>query len=377
MEENGRGDRLRVLDLTDELAFQGARLLVGLGADVVRVERPADAELPRADDLHWHAGKRLVRLPEGGAGEARLDELAAQADVVIESGPRGGLRGLTVTGEEPRSRWEGNVHAVVTPFGLTGPWRDREAGDLVAAAAGGMAWLGGKPGLPPKAPPREQAAQLAGAHLAIAALLGVIARDRTGRGQLIDVSAQEAVAATLETAAIAWIHAGRHPSRNGGVYEHVAHRVFAAADGHVAGGYSGSDRMWTDLLAWMAEHGEAADLTDAKWADPVLRWQGREHVDRIVAGFAARRTRTELAREGRRRALPWAEVSTAARLTANEQLAARDFFTRVHGPDLPEEGVLDVGFPFPAPGLPRPVRLSAPDRADPAAPWRTGSPRGP
>ncbi|MFF4625144.1 CaiB/BaiF CoA-transferase family protein [Nonomuraea jabiensis] len=379
MEENGRVGRLRVLDLTDELAFQGARLLVGLGADVVRIERPADVELSRAESLHWHAGKRLVRLPEGAAGAALLDELAAQADVVVESGSLDGLRGLTEGGPGgggPFSRWEGVVHVVVTPFGLTGPRRGWHADDLVAAAAGGMAWLGGKPGLPPKAPPREQAAQLAGANLAIAALLGVIARDRTGRGQLIDISAQEAVAATLETAAIAWIHAGRYPSRNGGVYEHVAHRVFAAADGHVAGGYSGSDRMWTDLLAWMAEHGEAEDLTDDKWADPVIRWQGREHVDAVVARFAARRSRTHLAEEGRRRALPWAEVATAARLPANEQLLARDFFTQVHGPDLPEGGVLDVGFPFAAPDLPRPVRLAAAARADSAAPWRTGSPRG-
>lgn len=106
--------------------------------------------------------------------------------------------------------------------------------------------------------------------------------------QLVDVSVQEAVAATLETAALTWIHAGRFPVRNGGVYEHVAHRIFAAADGYVAGGYSGSDRMWTDLLAWMVERGEAGDLTDACWSDAAFRWKGRAHVDELVQRFAAR-----------------------------------------------------------------------------------------
>lgn len=274
------------------------------------------------------------------------------------------------------SRWPGVVHVVVTPFGTTGPRRTWRADDLVAAAAGGMAWLGGQPGEPPKPPPRDQATQLAGAHAAIAALLGVIARDRTGRGQLIDISAQEAVAATLETAAISWIHAGRYPSRNGGVYEHVAHRVFRAADGHVAGGYSGSDRMWTDLLAWMAESGEAEDLTDEKWSDPVFRWRGRAHVDEIVARFAAKRSAAFIAAEGRARALPWAEVATAARLPANPQLTARTFFTRILGEGLPRDGVTDVGFPFAAPGLPRPVRLSEPLPADPETPWQTPGPRG-
>ncbi|MEU7853231.1 CoA transferase [Nonomuraea sp. NPDC049141] len=407
-------DRLRILDLTDELAFHGARLLVGLGADVVRVERSPAPALSRAETLHWHAGKRVVGVPESPGA---LDRLVEQADVVIESGPldqllgvragadtasrtkdgtqggagdgtqggagdgtQGGAGDSAGAGDRTRdgavSRWPGVVHVVVTPFGTTGPRRSWRADDLVAAAAGGMAWLGGQPGQPPKPPPREQATQLAGAHAAIAALLGVIARDRTGLGQLIDISVQEAVAATLETAAISWIHAGRYPSRNGGVYEHVAHRVFRAADGHVAGGYSGSDRMWTDLLAWMAESGEAEDLTEEKWSDPVFRWRGRAHVDEIVARFAAKRSAAFIAAEGRARALPWAEVATADRLPANPQLTERAFFTRILGEGLPRDGVTDVGFPFAAPGLPRPVRLSEPLPADAETPWQTSRPRG-
>ncbi|MFD1540764.1 CaiB/BaiF CoA-transferase family protein [Nonomuraea guangzhouensis] len=430
-------DRLRILDLTDELAFHGARLLVGLGADVVRVERSPAPALSRAETLHWHAGKRIVGVPESPAA---LDRLVEQADVVIESGSLDQLLGVraeadaasstkdgagdragnsggggggsgagdstasstkdgagnsagnsarnsggggagdgaasSVEGGAVSSRWPGVVHVVVTPFGTTGPRRAWRADDLVAAAAGGMAWLGGQPGQPPKPPPREQATQLAGAHAAIAALLGVIARDRTGRGQLIDISVQEAVAATLETAAISWIHAGRYPSRNGGVYEHVAHRVFRAADGHVAGGYSGSDRMWTDLLAWMAESGEAEDLTEEKWSDPVFRWRGRAHVDEIVARFAAKRSAAFIAAEGRARALPWAEVATADRLPANPQLTERAFFTRILGEGLPRDGVMDVGFPFAAPDLPRPVRLNEPLPADAEAPWQTSRPRG-
>lgn len=215
----------RVLDLTDGLAFQGARLLVGIGADVVRVD-PSEG-LDAAARIHWHAGKRRVRP----TGERVLDDLAAGADVVLESGPFSALRGLRSDGT---SRWPHAVHVVVTPFGLTGPHRDRLADDLVLASAGGMTWLGGRADGPPKPPPREQAVQVAGAHAAIAALLGLLARDRTGAGQLIDISGQEAVAATLETAAIAWIHAGRFPVRSGGVYEHVAHRIFAGV-GRVRG----------------------------------------------------------------------------------------------------------------------------------------------
>ena len=337
----------RVLDLTDELAFQGARLLVGLGADVVRIEPGRD--LDPAARVHWHAGKRWVRV----ADDAELDALAARADIVLESGPAATLRGLRGDGS---SRWPHAVHVIVTPFGLTGPRRDWLADDLVLASAGGMTWLGGRADGPPKPPPCEQAVQVAGAHAAIAALLGVLARDRTGTGQMADISAQEAVAATLETGAIAWIHAGRHPVRNGGVYEHVAHRIFAAADGYVAGGYSGSDRMWTDLLAWLAAEGEADDLTDPRWSDPTVRWNGRDHVDGVIARFAAKRSARDIAAGGRARALPWAEVVEPGRLTENPQLRDRRFFVTVRGEELPGGEVEDVGFPWEA--VPRPTALA-------------------
>ncbi|WP_461034708.1 CaiB/BaiF CoA-transferase family protein [Streptomyces mayteni] len=357
----GRPFPFRVLDLTDELGFQGARSLVGLGADVLRVDPDPEAE--PAARAHWHAGKRWTRVPDA----ADLDELAAGVDIVLESGPVATLRGVRADGT---SRWPHAVHVVVTPFGLTGPRRDWVADDLVLASAGGMTWLGGRADGQPKPPPREQAAQVAGAHAAIGALLGVL----SGTGQLVDVSAQEAVAATLETAAIAWIHAGRFPVRNGGVYEHVAHRIFAAADGWVAGGYSGSGRMWTDLLAWLVEEGEAGDLVDERWSDAVLRWRGRPHVDEIVGRFAARRTAADIAEQARARALPWAEVVPAERLPDNPQLRNREFFFRVVGEGLPAGGVEDVGFPWAA--RPGPRTLDAVHEAPRRAPWRHAGPRG-
>ncbi|HWG26642.1 CoA transferase [Actinospica sp.] len=364
---------LRVLDLTDELAWQGARMLVGLGADVLRVDRAAG--LDPAARAHWHAGKRRVRLSETDSGRdddhrSALDALAAEADVVLESGRFRALRGVLADGS---SRWPHAVHVVVTPFGLTGPRREWLADDLVLAGAGGMAWLCGRPDGAPKAPPREQAVQTGGMHAAIAALLGVLARDRTGSGQLIDISACEAVAATLETGAIGWIHAGRYPVRTGGVYGHVAHRTFPAADGFVAGGYSGSDRMWTDLLSWLAEEGEAADLPDARYRDPVLRWEARVHVDEVIARFTAKRAAADLAAQGRARALPWAEVASCADLTTNPQLRDRRFFVTVTGDEQDAE---DVGFAWEAPGLPRPVTLRALREVSRAAAWSSPGPRG-
>ncbi|MDF1604500.1 CoA transferase [Nocardioides sp. YIM 152315] len=356
---------LRVLDLTDPLAHHAARVLVGTGADVLRVERPDAPVVDEASDLHWHAGKRVVTVRSEEEYDEVVARLAAGADVVLESGPLRRIRTLCLRAADP-SAWARVAHVVVTPFGPTGPRRDWLAGDLVLTAAGGMAWLGGDPGEAPEPPPRDQAGQLAGAHAAIGALLALVARRRTGRGQLVEISAQEAVAATLETGAISWIHAQSIPGRTSGVYGHVAHRVFAAADGHVAGGYSGSPRMWDDLLAWMVEEGEAEDLDQPVWDDVEHRWKQRPHVDEVVARFAARRTTAEIAEQALARALPWAEVVPPARLAENPQLADRRFPVTI---DTPRGELHDVGFPFESPGLPRPVRLGPPRRAATTVAW--------
>ncbi|GGG24834.1 CoA transferase [Rhodococcoides trifolii] len=344
---------IRVLDLTDRLGYQAARVFVGLGADVVRVVLHDDSD-SAAERLHWHAGKKVLRQ-SGTVSDTTLIELVARADVVLESGPVPALRTLALRDSQP-SLWTGIVHTVITPFGISGPRREWLGDDTVITAAGGMAWLCGDTGQAPEPPPREQGTQLAGTHGAIGALLALIARRRTNAGQLVEISAQEAVAATLEIGAISWIHGGTIPGRTSGIYGHVAHRVFRASDGFLAGGYSGSPRMWTDLLAWMVEEGEAEDLADERWQDNEIRWRERAHVDAVVSRFTGRRPAGPFAEEARRRALPWAEVASGPALLNNPQLIDRRFFV-----DSGSKGSYrDVGFGWESPALPRPVRLNEP-----------------
>ncbi|TCC28949.1 CaiB/BaiF CoA-transferase family protein [Kribbella speibonae] len=356
--------RLRVLDLTDDLARSTGRLFVGMGADVIRIERERTTD--RADRLHWHAGQRVLRSPDDAVLDVVLNRLLPGADVVLESGPLDQLRTLKRRGPA----WQHVAHVVVTPFGTWGPCKSWRADDLVATAAGGMAWLGGTPGEAPEPPPREQAGQLAGTHAAIAAMLALIAKQHTGVGQLAEISVQEVVAATLETGAIAWIHAGTIPGRTSGVYGHVAHRVFAAKDGYLAGGYSGPNRMWDDLLAWMADDGAAADLTEERWQDAAYRWEHRPYVDEVVGAFVARHTAEEIAAGARDRGLPWATVAAPPDVLANPQLLDRQFFLDI---DTASGPVQDVGFPFGR----RPARLREPQDVDATVRWLDREPTAP
>ncbi|KQU07093.1 hypothetical protein ASG56_05955 [Rhodococcus sp. Leaf7] len=360
---------LRVLDLTDRLGYNAARIFVGLGADVVRAPRSDESD-SAVDDVHWHAGKRILRHSATELTHADLCSLITEADVVLESGPVSTLRTLALRDSQP-ALWSPIVHTLITPFGLSGPRREWLGDDTVITAAGGMAWLCGDAGRAPEAPPREQGTQLAGTHGAIGALLALIARRRTGTGQLVEISAQEAVAATLEIGAISWIHGRTIPARTSGVYGHVAHRVFRARDGFLGGGYSGSPRMWDDFLTWMIDEGEAEDLVDDRWRDTDVRWRERAHVDAVVARFTGRRSARSFAEEARRRALPWAEVASAHALLDNPQLLDRMFFA-----DTGENGsIRDVGFGWESPALPRPIRLAPPLDVSTDDAWATGSPR--
>jgi crotonobetainyl-CoA:carnitine CoA-transferase CaiB-like acyl-CoA transferase len=361
------GLALRVLDLADASGAFCTRLLVGLGAEVIRVEPPGGdperaappAGLPFA---HANAGKRSVTLDlETPAGRAALLRLVATADVMVETFPPGGLeaRGLgfaTLRAVRPEL-----VLVSITPFGQTGPRAAWCGTDLTAVALGGMMALGGDPDGPPLQPPREQAFHLAGVNGAVGALLALRARRRTERGQHVDVSVQEAVAATLEYGVLAYLHQGVVHRRRGSRYPHVLHGLFRARDGFLAGGVSGSPRMWTGLLAWMQEAGQAGDLGEPRWAAETVRLAEREHLFTVIEAFTRRFPKGDFYREAQRRRLPWAPVATPAEVAESPQLAARGFFV-----DVERDGAVarDTGFAFGFPEGHRPARLRVPAPGD-------------
>src|SRR5262245_28882672 len=195
---------LRVLDLADQSGALAGRLLAGLGADVVLVEPPAGSPLRRIPPFFdggpegerslffwfYAAGKRSLVL-DPAADSALLDRLAARADVLIETGPPGGTAALRAA--HPRL-----VVASITPFGQAGPYRDWRSSDLVAQAMGGMLAVSGFADGPPLHSLGLQAYHQAGVLAATGVLAALLARDRTGRGQHVDVSLQAAVAGALE-----------------------------------------------------------------------------------------------------------------------------------------------------------------------------------
>src|SRR5581483_11544695 len=144
----------RVLDCTGELAAYAARLLVDLGADVIRLEPPGGDPMrrfpPFADEAntvslyfaHFNAGKRFVTLDvDREESRGLLGRLVAGCNAVVEAGAPPDLLITRIGVDRLRQARPDLVLVTVTPFGLTGPRAAHAGNDLVVAAQSGLLWL--------------------------------------------------------------------------------------------------------------------------------------------------------------------------------------------------------------------------------------------
>lgn len=343
----------RVLDLAGESGAYCGRLLADLGADVVKVELPG-ATRPRTDSLqgiYWNVGKRSISLDlEAATDRDRLLALAAAADLVVESFAPGRLNALGLGFEKLSEVNPRLVLTSITGFGQHGPHRDFASCDLVASAMGGALYVTGEAADPPTSLAGSHALVMSSTCAAASSLIAMHHAERTGRGQHVDISMQEVVAAVCHIAGTGkWRDDGIVPRRMGsGLFASIPSGAYPCRDGLV---YLMVNRPshWQDLARWIHEvTGEAAVL-DALFEGPSAnRFAHRELVDHFVAQLTCRHTVAEMFEEGQRRHLSFTPVSRISEVVVDRHLIERDFFV-----DVEQE----TGPSFRMPGPP--YRLSA------------------
>ncbi|MEL6981609.1 MAG: CoA transferase, partial [Actinomycetota bacterium] len=344
----------RVLDLTDEQGWFAGMLLAQLGADVVLVEPaggwPRDGG-SRYRHLVYNRGKRSITIADVGD----IDHLAAEADIVLDNG---GLErsDLGAQGQPPsvdlanlRSQNPELITVRTTPWGETGPKAGWRATDLTLFASSGQLAVTGDSDRPPVRISLPQAWLHAESQAAVAALVALEHRARTGRGQHVDLSAQEAVCETALSASLfapaGLAEVGRSA---GGVRSGTLQMrsIFACLDGHVVvtiafGPMIGP--MFQRFLAWMAEEGAIDPDTVAKdWVDyPIHVQEGLETASTIervmdqVAEFAATKTKAQFQERGLADALLVCPVNNLQDVLDSPQLADRQFWDDHDGVRLP------------------------------------------
>ncbi len=335
---NGQGSILsgcRVLDLTDEKGMLCSRYLADMGAEVIRIGKPGENA-----GFHWeNLGKRSVTL-DIELGQDILQRLLETADVLVESYPPGYLETLGLGYPQLKEINPRLIMASITPFGQTGPYCGYKSSDLVASAMGGQLYLNGEADLPPLKPFGNQSYYLASVFAAIGVLLSLWNRHSSGKGQHIDISLQECVAATLDHVLVRYFYQGVVAERQGGLYWSNAFRIFPAKDGYVL---LSLFYQWDTLVEWLASEGMAEDLTDEKWRDRGYRLEHLDHVIEVLERWTKPHTVVELVEKGQLMRFPWAEVASIPELLASPQLKERGFWVEIEHPQTGKK------FRFPAP----------------------------
>ncbi|MCZ6872178.1 MAG: CoA transferase, partial [bacterium] len=220
-------DGLRVIELADEQAEYCGLTLAGLGAEVIKVEPPGgsptrhigpfyqDRKDPEGSLFFWqyNRGKRSIVLDLKQKNDRdQLQTLIADADVLLESTPRGELDQLGLGADALRQQFPALIVARMSPFGDYGPWADFKASDLVHLALGGVMMNcgydpapGGKYDLPPIAPQMWHAYHIAGEQLVMGIVAALLYRWRTGKGQRLSCAVHEAVAKCTEVDLMSWV----------------------------------------------------------------------------------------------------------------------------------------------------------------------------
>ncbi|MGO9883177.1 MAG: CaiB/BaiF CoA transferase family protein [Solirubrobacteraceae bacterium] len=291
-------DGLRVLDLSRLLPGPFCSLLFAdLGADVIKVEdtgvgdyvrwaQPAyegpDETAGGAIFLALNRGKRSVRVNlKHGQGREVLLRLVADADILLESFRPGVMDRLGVGYERLRARNPALVYCAISGYGQGGLGRDRSGHDLNYLALNGLLGLTGER----DGPPVQSAGQIAdlggGALMAAVGILAALReRDRSGEGQLVDVSMFDGALSWLAMVAAETLATGRAPRRGelqlAGRF--ICYRPYACADGHVSLGAL-EPKFWQ---AWCEGVGRA-DLVEHQFDAP-----GSPAHDAVSEVFATR-----------------------------------------------------------------------------------------
>ncbi|HEV2569735.1 CaiB/BaiF CoA-transferase family protein [Sphingomonas sp.] len=375
---------LRVLELARILAGPWAgQLLADLGADVIKIERRgagddtrgwgppfvqgADGEPLSAAYYHsCNRGKRSVTADfESDADMARVRELAAEADIVIENFKTGGLKryGLdyaSLNALNPRL-----IYCSITGFGQTGPYAPRAGYDYLIQAMGGMMSITGI-----DEPTRAGVAiadLFTGVYSATAILAAVNRRHETGQGAWIDMALLDVQASVLANQAMNYLVSGIAPGLTGNTHPNVVpYQPFETSDGRVivAVGNDGQFARFAALLG-VPELAESPDFrTNAG------RITNRERLIPLLSERTRRMSRDALLAGLEREGVPGGPINDIADTFADPHVQARSVKVELEAPHVAGGTLAQVRSPIMIDGKPMVA-----DRAPPAlgaddADWR-------
>jgi crotonobetainyl-CoA:carnitine CoA-transferase CaiB-like acyl-CoA transferase len=354
---------LKVVELAEDPAGEYVgRLLAEMGAEVVKIEPPTGAASraigpfakgkagPDTSLNFWfyNSNKASVTLDlaEPG-GLALLKGLIGQADIFVCALQPKALAAIGLDLDALSEAFPRLIALSVTPFGLTGPWADYKSSDLIALAAGGPLNSCGYDdhSIPPIRPGGNQGYHSAASFAHIGIMLALLERQKTGLGQLLDVSMHEACAVNVELANPYWFYPKVQVKRQTCRHAQPSPTqpaLFRCADDRFV--YFvlivAEPKAWEALVRWIDGHGLAAQLTEPEFSDVAYRQANFSQIQDVAECFFLVHASNDMYREGQAAGLPIGVLNAPEDLFEDEHLAARGFFV-----DVEHEGVGKVAYP--------------------------------
>jgi CoA:oxalate CoA-transferase len=334
---------LRVLDLSRFIAGPYCAMLLGdFGADVVKAEKAGSGEEARAMRpkaggesfylLAFNRNKRGITVDFRDPHDQRLlARLAERADVLVENFRPGTLEKMGLAPEALLARNPGLIIARASGFGQDGPQAGRTGFDAIAQAESGLMSITGEPGSPPMLTGSFMVDYAAGMQLAIGILAALADRQRTGAGQVVDVSLLDTAFAMLMTSATEYLMDKRETPQVGNRDRYGAPgTTYRTADGwvHIV---AGSDGHFPRLLRAMGRPELAEDPRFRTLED---RLANREEIDAIVAAWAAPFRSTDLVALLESVGIACGKVATVADAVDHPQLRHREQIVEVDHPAI-------------------------------------------
>ncbi len=334
-----------VLDLTRVVAGPYAGSILGdFGAKVIKIEVPGRGDDARGygpyrngESVYYanlnHNKKGITLNLKADEGKEVFKKLVAKADVVIENYRPGVMDKLGLGYDVLKEINPRLIYGAVSGFGSYGPYSQRPGYDIISQAMGGLMSVTGAEGGEETRSGNAMGDILGGMNLVMGVAMALYAREKTGKGQRIDVSLVDSVVASLENAYIRYFESGKLPVRMGNAYASIApYDSYQAKDGKViiaCGNQKLYEKLCREVLdmEWM--------ITDERFLTVPLRVQNNKIQKKYIEEWTMQHTVAEVVDIILGHGIPAGPINNVKQIVEDDHIRnAREMFIEVDHPKI-------------------------------------------
>lgn len=335
---------IRVVDVTQALAGPYCTMTLGdLGADVIKVEPPGRGDMSRgwgppfvngesAYFLSTNRNKRGITVNfKTAEGQQILHQLLEKADVFVVNIPR--MKSLEKARLDPETLQALNprlVYCAISGYGHTGPKAGRGGYDVVAQGEAGLMSLTGEPQGGPVRFPTPMADISAGIYAAMGVLAALLARERTGQGQFVDVALLDSQVTWLANLAGSYFATGQRPPRLGNAHPSITpYQPFRCKDKHIIIGV-GTERLWQRFCALLGV--QETLMVDPRFATNAQRNAHRSELVPLLEEILQKEDAAHWLEQLAANDIPSGPINSPDETLADPQVAARGMIVELAHP---------------------------------------------